>query len=268
MSPVQELRQIIAALKALRWADGPAEKVYGDEVDEVIEVDEESLPGSFPCCLVTVGNATALDEEPGLLSQDFGVHPVVDISGDPKGSFALTGASRGGGVGSSQGKGVLELASVTADALRRLTGAEGLPILVEASGMPRVARLGDEKGVAYMDILVRAICTAADEYEAPRNLVIAQGVAGHATLTWKNPSARFDFRETIIVRKAGATAPASITDGVQVYAGPLLVFDDACGAGTFSWAAFAGFTYTGAATNEHYSPAGEKGSTRANVGIT
>ena len=64
------------------------------------------------------------------------------------------------------------------------------------------------------------------------------------------------------MRKAGSTAPTSVTDGTVVYAGPLLTFDDACGVGTFSWAAFAGFSWTGAATNEHYSPAGEKGSTR------
>jgi hypothetical protein len=262
MSPVQELRQIIAVLKALQWADSPTRKVYGSDVVEVIEVEEETLLGSFPQCLVTVGNATSDDEEPGLVSQDFGIHPVVDVGGDATGSASLTGASRGDGVGSSQGKGVLELASVTCDALRRLTGADGLPILVEAQGMPKVARLGEEKSVAYMDILVRALCTAADEYEAPRNLIVSGGIAGHATITWANPSSRFDYRETVIVRKSGSSAPTSVGDGTIVYQGPLLTFDDACGAGTFTWAAFAAYTYTGAATNEHYSPASEVGSTR------
>lgn len=262
MSPGQILRELVATLKALTWSDAPAEKVFGEDVAEVVEVDGDTLLGSFPQCLVTVGNGTPDPDEPGLREQDFGVHIVADVAGDATGGRLLTGASRGGGVGSSEGKGLLELAAVVEEALRRLTGADGLPVLVEAAGMPQIAPLGDEKSIGHLTLLVRAVCTAADEYEAPRHLVVVQGAAGHATVTWKNPSSRFDFRRTIIVRKAGSTAPTSPTDGTEVYAGALLTLDDACGVGTFTWAAFAAYTWTGVAADEHYSPAGEVGSTR------
>lgn len=60
----------------------------------------------------------------------------------------------------------------------------------------------------------------------PTNLSAQAGV-GRVVLSWTNPSDA-DFVRVTIVRKAGS-APATLTDGTQVYSGGLLGYADSTG---------------------------------------
>lgn len=64
------------------------------------------------------------------------------------------------------------------------------------------------------------------------------------TLSWTNPSGRFDLHRIIMRRAAGSTAPATVTDGTGVTLGSDLatsVADTGLAAGTYSYSAFAGY---------------------------
>lgn len=261
MNPAQMLRQIRKVLQEAVWPDGSASVVVGRGVYATAGFDPEDVPPRFPFVMLSLGSPTPDKDDPSLIDQEFIIEPVVGVEGDEFGENALIGGPRAN-AGKSAGRGLAEIESPLLGAVTLLLGADGTPIVLRYSGAPQVSALPDDRHILHRAHVVRCLCTVAPEYEPIRNLVVAQGAAGHATATWKNPSARFDYRRTILVRKAGATAPASVTDGTQVYLGTLETFDDACGAGTFSWQAFAAYTFTGEASDQNYSPAGEVGASR------
>jgi hypothetical protein len=86
---------------------------------------------------------------------------------------------------------------------------------------------------------------------------------GQVRLTWALPPNRYDLRQVVLRRKAGATAPVDQNDGTGIALPSLLptTFTDTPGAGTWTYALFAGYNETagydgtmGAATsNERYS---------------
>lgn len=254
------LRQLRKVLQEAVWPDGSASVVVGKGVYATAGIDEEDVPSRFPFAMLSLGSPTPDPEDPTLIDQDFLLDPVVLVEGDEFGENALIGGPRAA-AGKSAGKGLAEIESPLLLACALVTGADGLPIIVRYSGAPAVVMLQD-RNILHRQHVLKGLCTVGPEYEAARNVVVAQGAAGHATVTWKSPSARFDFRRTILVRKAGSTAPASVTDGTQVYIGTLETFDDACGAGTFSWQAFVAYSFTGEAADQNYSPAGERGASR------
>ncbi len=77
-------------------------------------------------------------------------------------------------------------------------------------------------------------------YHPPTRLTAVDATGGDASLTWKLPPDRFDFFTVEIVRKAGASAPTSPTDGASVNKSPTdTSLTDSPGAGEFSYSAFA-----------------------------
>jgi hypothetical protein len=103
-------------------------------------------------------------------------------------------------------------------------------------------------------MLIEAKCTDARYYHPP--LRVAASVAGGTvTITWADPPNRFDRYQLHIRRAAGATAPATSSAGSSVanVAVGVQTYDDAPGAGQWSYSVFAAYTDTGAASAERYS---------------
>lgn len=260
-SPAQMLRQLKATVGAAVWPDGSGSVVVGRGVYATAGIDAEDLPARFPFVMLSLGTPRPDPHDPTLIDQEFIMDPVVLVEGDEFGEAALIGGSRAA-VGKSAGRGLSEIESPLLLSVALVLGADGFPIQLRYSGAPAVAMLEDRM-ILHRPHVLGGMCTVGPEWEPVRNLVATQGAAGHATLTWKNPSQHYSYRRTILVRKAGATPPASVTDGTQVYLGTLETFDDACGAGTFSWQAFAAYSFIrAAASDENYSPAGEVGASR------
>lgn len=253
MNPAQVVKQVRKIIREVRWPDGSADVVVGQNVF-ITEgaTSEQDVPSVGCFVFVTAGPASADPKLPGVLGMDVVVSIFASVYGDPLGQASIVGGVRTD-TGKSAGRGVLEVESPILTALQSLTGADGLPVVLSLiSGTPQT-QLGN-RTVAQRTWTARVLCTVEPEYEAPRNLVTAAGASGHAVLTWKNPSARFDFYRAILVRKVGTTPPASVTDGTQVYVGTLETFDDACGAGQHSWTIFASYCYVeGRAVHENYS---------------
>lgn len=253
MNSAQTLKQVRKIIRAVRWPDGSAELVVGQNVF-ITEgaTSEQDVPSVGHFVFVTAGPAASDPKIPGVVAMDVVVSIFASVMGDPLGQASIVGGVRLD-TGKTAGRGVLELESPILTALQSLTGADGLPVVFSlVSGTPQT-QLGN-RTVAQRTWTARVLCSVEPEYEAPRNLVTAAGASGHAVLTWKNPSARFDFRRAILVRKVGTTSPASVTDGTQVYVGTAETYDDACGTGQFSWTVFAAYCYVeGRDVDENFS---------------
>lgn len=254
MNPAQILKQVRKIIREVRWPGGSADLVVGLNVF-ITEgaTSEQDVPSVSPFVFITAGPTEAHPKEPGVLTIDVVVTICASVAGDPLGQAAIVGGVRLD-TGKSAGRGVLEVESPILTRLQQLTGADGTPVVLSlVSGTP-TTQLGN-RTVAQRTWTVRVLCTVEPEYDPPRNLVTAAGAAGHAVLTWKNPPDRFDFRRVLLVRKAGATPPASVTDGTVVYTGELETFDDACGAGQFSWTIFAAYCFVeNRGVDEDFSP--------------
>lgn len=255
MNAAQVVKQVQKIIRAVRWPDGSADYVVGPKGVFITEgaTSEQDVPSLGHFVFVTAGTASSDPKIPGVLGMDVVVSIFASVYGDPLGQASIVGGVRTD-TGKTAGRGVLEVEAPILTALQSLTGADGLPVVFSLiSGTP-TTQIGN-RTVAQRTWTARILCTVEPEYEAPRNLVTAAGASGHAVLTWKNPSARFDFRRVILVRKAGATAPASVTDGTVVYTGELETFDDACGAGQFSWTIFASYCFVeNRGVDEDFSP--------------
>lgn len=253
MNPAQVVKQVRKIIREVAWPDGAQDLVVGKNVF-VTEgaTSEQDVPAVSPFVFLTAGPTSSDPKIPGVLSLDVVLTICAAVAGDPLGQAAILGGVRLD-TGKSAGRGVLEVESPILARLQSLTGVDGVPVVLSLiSGTP-TTQLGN-RTVAQRTWTLRILCSVEPEFEAPRNLVASAGAGGHAVLTWKNPSARFDFYQAILVRKVGTTPPASLSDGTQVYAGTAETFDDACGAGTFSWTVFASFCYVeNKAVAENYS---------------
>lgn len=264
MSPAQLLNEIKARLEVAVWPAAPGAVIFGSAVYVTMGVDKDNLPEVYPFAMIAPGHGAGEEEVVEQWDQEVLIHIGTMVEGDFLGEQALLGGPRSS-KGESQGRGVLEVVQAALASVELLTGADGCPVSVQYGAMPDVSPIDGDRNVVSVTSLLRCRVTRQDEFPAPMRLVVAQGAAGHATLTWANPYARFDYRQTVVVRKAGATPPTSITDGTEVYRGTLATFDDACTAGSWSWAAFAVYTYSGIAQDEGVSDALVVGTRRSLV---
>lgn len=262
MNLLQHVRQAKNKLDAAVWPSGTQGRLFPP--DSVAICTPEQIPLavrelSTPFALIIPGTSTADDEEPFLERSTFDVIVVQHEEGGGELDFAaLVGGIRGGGVGESEGRGVLEIIARVKAELGQLTGADGAPAIARYSGAPAAAKAsGTEQYACAQRISVDIRSTAAPSYEPPHRLSLSDAGAHAIAASWVLPPARYDRRRVVVVWKAGATAPTSITDGTEVSVAATatsVTFAPTGAAGTFSVAVFETYDETGGGTDEVTAP--------------
>lgn len=261
-------------LLAKRWTGSSTPVFHEGGVKVSTGPDEMALSSMVtPCCLVRPG-ASQSDpvhgEEPDLLHASVGVRVIAIRPGDAVGENPLIGGNRTGGQTSSKGRGILELEEEVFAAIEQLGDVDGVRVIGRAVGESDNVLVEDQPGgnvkyIAWRDHDFTIACTADRYYHAPRNLAVAQGGAGQASVTWALPPDRYDRYKIILRRAAGSTAPSSPSSGTGVTLASNLATSvtDACGVGTFSWAVFCAYdeTHPTVANEERYSEQ-ERGTTK------
>lgn len=262
MNRWQQARQIRYLLLAGRWPDGAQGRVFGPNSVVIASGSDPQLRDlRFPLAMIVSAGEEADAQTPELLRCRWRVIVMAKAEGQTSSQAATIGGQRTGGLGTSEGRGVLEVGEETVKALSLLTGANGMrAALVSSSGAQSVET--DNGMVAGVEYEFDSWATVRRHYDEPLFLV-ATGGAGQATLTWVNAPARWDQYDSTGTRLApviryatGATAPTTATSGTGVSgisAGDTTVTVTGLAAGTYSFAVFQPYTESGAASAERYS---------------
>jgi hypothetical protein len=264
----QLVKTLRARLVARTWPDSPNEPVF--PVVVVTAAAWASLMSNRRTPLVAIrpgksdGDAESLD----LTTQSIDFMILVAVEGDEVGQNAMIGGNRSGGQGSSRGRGLLEVEEELEAVLQSMVQSGYRFTFVSASDTEGIETDAGTPYAVHRVYTWEVPATRTRFYHPPANLVATGGV-GSVTLAWTLPPDRYDRRQIVLRRAAGATAPTGPTDGTGVtLAGDLATsVVDTVAVGTYSYAIFCGYTETGAATNERYSSAAT-GTTRLSVVVT
>lgn len=257
MNTWQVLKQLRSLLSAATWDDGQQRAVFGKVI--VSAGAQETGLGQlrFPLVVITPADAQVDDDSLDLFQQALDVRLAVRVASDPWGQDALLGGPRGGGQGTSMGRGLLEVEEVLLQTLFDLQEKNG--VRLKHSVQSSVEPVQDETHgyVAIRDYRFQAWCTFTRSYEAPTRFAGADQGGGNVDLTWALPASRFDLREVVLRRAAGATPPSTPDTGTSVALGSLLAtaVTDSPGAGQFSYALFAGYDELSEGSSSRYSAA-------------
>jgi hypothetical protein len=260
VSPIQVLKQIRYLLRTATWTESPQALVLGSSVYVTQGWDDEAdNPVRLPFAIVSLGTQTPDLHDPHLLTQEVIVVLATSVHGDPLGENSLIGGpgAASGRWGKSEGRGLMDLETALLTSIGRMTGADGVPILVSHGAAPAPEKMGEDVHLVHRQYVLSVVCTRADEYPAPQNLVVNVATPGQAALTWDLPPARFDRYAMKVRRASGSTAPVSETAGTDVPVSALATSVTVTGlsAGVHSFALFMGFDDLAAtpATAHHYS---------------
>lgn len=216
MNTGQMAQQLKHLLEQVRWGAAEADLVFGSRGSVAVFAGvPEHLPAGAPWCLVGIESAEVDEDEPGLLTQQFGLLVGAEVAGDRMGENALIGGAAAS-LGRSANRGVAEVAERARFAVQKLTGADGAKIQV-SSVTAGPAGIGDRgRHVATMQIGLEAVCTSAPHYLAPQHMRYESG-------KWRwyglHCEARFDWVRYRVVRKSGQDPSADPSDGTVVYTG-------------------------------------------------
>lgn len=259
MNAWQCLRQLRAILRASVWPDGAGEVVFSARVHVTAGPPAEALPGiGYPFCLLAPGSADEDDDDASLERTALRVLLCVRGAGDSYGEAALMGGPRSGGVGSSKGRGLLEVEEVLKSAINKLDADNGVNVRITGRSAPAAQTIGSDY-VVSREYTLEGVLTTDRTYAPAQNLVATASGSGNVSLTWTLPASRYDRLGVVLRRASGTTAPASPSAGTGVtLSGPLATsVTDSPGAGTFSYALFAAYDEVSATptTADRYSVA-------------
>ena len=258
MNAWQVCRQLRYLLRAATWPDGVADRVFSDRVHATALLPDGKLAQlGFPLALVAPGAAVTDEQDARLELAQLAVTVVARATGDHVGEAALLGSSRGNGQGSSLGRGLLEVEEAALAVVRALNSGGGVNLRVTSRSATRARDVDGVGYVAQRDLALEGVLTVDRTYAGPTRFLATAPGAGLADLSWTLPADRYDRREVVLRRAAGATAPASPTAGTGVALSGLLATSktDAPGAGTWSYALFGGYDELGAGASDRYSAA-------------
>lgn len=219
MNPGQLAQQIKHTLAQLTWPGGSGDVVFGSRSVYVyagLPPTAAQTPPQFPFALVAIDSGTPDENDPELLLQTFSVATVVEVVGDPMGEFAVIGGSRKD-IGRSAGAGIVEVGERVRSAISKLTGADGAPLVVSASGIAAPSPLGGGRHIVADEFSVQALCTSEAGYDAPQRLAVS-GDDWTWAGTWCEE--RYDFLQYRMGWVAGSTPAASAADlDAVIYSG-------------------------------------------------
>ena len=148
MNPNEILVAIRAALVAAGWAGG---EVAFASVHATAGLPTPAAFASLrlPCALIQLGGATADDEEPGLIRQEFQVTICQAVAGDTVAENVVLGANRTGGAGSSRGKGLVEIEERMKQAIQELGPAAGVRLMFRSSSDAGITQTSEASYAAH-----------------------------------------------------------------------------------------------------------------------
>ena len=247
MNDWQMMRQAKWLLEAAVWPDAAVVFPSGSVVPSAA-IPEDQIPSlRLPACILQSDGAQAdpeFGELPNYVTLEFGAYILQANEGDQYGEGALTGRNRGTG---SAGRGLLEVASLARETLVQLGPESGLPTILRSQSAPSAVAHPTLQYVAAIALKFQAVGTLEKTWQTPFAFV-ATGGAGQVAMTW-DAMPRFDRLRFVLRRAAGATPPATKTDGTGVTLASNLatsVTDTGLAAGTYSYSLFMEYDDTGA----------------------
>jgi len=254
VNTLQMAEQLKYLLANDNWPDSPSDNTFGS-VQVTDGPTEKALKElRMPIVLVTVGDTSEVDEEdPDLILQDFPLILVQAVLGDPMGERILIGGPRKS-LGSSDGRGILELEARLLDVVGKATGADGARAACAFVGSPPSQQV-EGRMIGSRKYNLKAWCTRDEHFDPPVHLVAEPIGSGNVRLSWTVPPDRYDRLKIVLRRATGLVAPATVATGTDVALASDLAFGvtDSPGVGTFSYSVWCGYTQIGAATSEKYS---------------
>jgi hypothetical protein len=248
MNTWQVCQQLQFLLRAKLWP-GSATKVWDRDAVRIIEQGSELEALDWGALIPPLAVISPLGgqsdpiagEEPDLIDRQLDVTLVTVNPSDRIGEAAIIGAGRFSAT-DSRNRGTLELEQPLFEAVKLLNTANGVLIQFTGYGMGIVRKDASDNFIAIQDYSFRLLTSAAKFYHPVRRLR-AVSRTSEIDLDWVNPAQRFDSYRERLVRKAGATPPASPTDGTVInlaaFPSPVSTYADAgLAAGTYSYALF------------------------------
>lgn len=279
MNPWQQARQIKYLLDAARWTDGAAGRIFPENSVVIVSGSDPALSDlRYPIAMIVDAGQESDPQTPELMTCRWRVMLFARAEGQEASMAATVGSPRTGGLGSSEGRGVMEIAEEAVRVLSIETTANGLRAAARVRSGAQGAVIGSGH-VVGKEIEVETWATATRHYDPPLFLA-GTGGAGQVALTWVNAPARWDqytgprhdgVRLAPVVRYAsGATAPTSAVTGSEVtgiVAGDTSKTVTGLSAGTYSFAIFQPYTESGGASAERWSSQ-ELSTTATSVTVT
>lgn len=222
MNSWQIALEIRDRLRAAVWPRGDGELVFGAEGAYIVAgaPTEDTLPGGWPFALVFVGDGSADGDEPGLETTPVSVAVGVFQEGDVLGEQAIIGGPRfDSRLGTSEGRGILEVAAVVKSAIGDLSGYLGVPILFRMGSVPSVQAIEGGLHLVTQVLQFDALCTGQPEMLGPYNVVVSGD-----TVSWEACGATHGLIGYYVVGSAtpitapsggtliGTTTTTSLTD--------------------------------------------------------
>lgn len=265
MTVWQAVRQIKFKLLARTWPDSPNGNVFANVY--VTQGPAEDISPSnirFPFAIVGVMDSTTDQDDQRYQVQRIEVKIVCQHSGDQFGEAVMIGGNRQS-VGQSKGRGILEIEEQVMQALQFLDPSGALRLQLVSTGTAEAVLTQDVGYIVVRPMTFQARLTTSRVYPTPNaGKTIRYSVAGgNVTLSWTWHE-RFDLHaaytspiqlstlrgKLTLVRKAGSSAPASLSDGtvVTLSSNAATGVVDTPGTGTWSYALFPQYDEFGDAT--------------------
>jgi len=213
--------------------------------DEISDLDEGLIP---PLCLIMpLGGEIDPEhrEEPTLVRRTIDITLVTVNQGDRIGETPIMGGQRADALHSG-GRGLLEIEEQVFNAIAKLNIQQGIVIQFAAYGEGQVRRDQGNNYIGIQDYTFQVWCSTTATYQGASNFT-ATGRTGEIDLAWTNPTVLQNTYRSVLMRKPGATAPTSITDGTVVSSSVGLAIssyaDTPLLPGTYSYSLF--ITYDG-----------------------
>jgi len=215
MNPEQMARQIRHELEQVTWPAGSQALVFGSQGRVRIYSDlptEEQIPPVFPAAMVGIKSGTPDRDLPEFMHQQFTVTALAMVGGDPMGQHSVVGGATAD-VGTSAGKGVMELAERVRYVLKNIMGATGSKVHMHLSSTETPVSIAGKHLVAN-DTGIEAMCTS-DLYYAPPQQFVNSG----SSWTWvgaQHCRSRHDFVSYALAYIVGSTPAEDFSSYTQV----------------------------------------------------
>lgn len=204
------------------------------------------LDSAMPLALVVPESEEDNAEHPDIVDEArWTVLLFAANANDQAGGAALVGAVRKSLGVSSEGRGVLDLGPISANAILAACLTLGVRPRVKGAKAPTSTRIRGVVAARALDVLVTRL--PQQPAFAPVRQLLGVSAGGHTvTLTWALPPDRWDLVGVVVRRgTSGGAVPSSPTAGTNVAVSGLPTgVTDSPGAGTWPYAVFGAYDST------------------------
>lgn len=251
MTPFQLAHQIRYLLENRCWnADAANNRVFRSVYVSPSSQADLLDRARFPLVIINdAGTEFDQGEREQLRKQEmrWDLTLVIGHEGSGSGSMLLLGGQRSAGLGSSSGRGLLEVRRELLDELASLGPSDAAGLRWGAASAAGALRV-DEKNLVAQRFQFSSTVGNQREYRPPARFASSVG-GGTVTLTWLAPPMTWALYRYMVRRASGSTPPATISDGTEVSLGSdlALTVADSPGSGTWSYSIWAVYDERGGA---------------------